>query len=65
MAEYPTEYELDVVLRDGGGARIRPIRPDDGAMELVAEPFQPAAASGNSRAASSQFRITRRSRSNT
>ena len=30
MAEYPTEYELDVVLRDGGGARIRPIRPDDG-----------------------------------
>lgn len=30
MAEYPSEYELDVVLRDGGGARIRPIRPDDG-----------------------------------
>ncbi|HEU4894876.1 MAG TPA: GNAT family N-acetyltransferase, partial [Acidimicrobiia bacterium] len=30
MAEYPSEYELDVVLRDGGGARVRPIRPDDG-----------------------------------
>jgi acetyl coenzyme A synthetase (ADP forming)-like protein len=29
MAEYPREYELDVVLRDGGGARIRPIKPDD------------------------------------
>ncbi|HIE21964.1 MAG TPA: GNAT family N-acetyltransferase, partial [Acidimicrobiia bacterium] len=29
MAAYPSEYELDVVLRDGGGARIRPIRPDD------------------------------------
>lgn len=32
MAEYPTEYQLDVVLRDGGGARIRPIRPDDGSL---------------------------------
>lgn len=30
MAEYPSEYELDVVLKDGGGARIRPIKPDDG-----------------------------------
>lgn len=30
MAEYPSEYELDIVLRDGGGARIRPITPDDG-----------------------------------
>jgi len=30
MAEYPSEYELDIVLRDGGGARVRPIRPDDG-----------------------------------
>ena len=29
MSEYPTEYELDVVLRDGTGARVRPIRPDD------------------------------------
>ncbi len=28
---YPSEYELDVVLRDGGGARVRPIRPDDAA----------------------------------
>lgn len=30
MAEYPSEYELDIVLRDGGGARVRPIKPDDG-----------------------------------
>ena len=30
MADYPSEYQLDVVLRDGGGARIRPIRADDG-----------------------------------
>ena len=30
MAQYPTEYELDIVLRDGGGARIRPIKPADG-----------------------------------
>ncbi len=29
MAEYPSEYELDVVLRDGGVARVRPIRPED------------------------------------
>ena len=32
MAEYPSEYELEVALRDGGGARIRPIRHDDGPM---------------------------------
>ncbi|HEX5695060.1 MAG TPA: GNAT family N-acetyltransferase, partial [Acidimicrobiia bacterium] len=32
MAQYPEEFELDVVLRDGGGARIRPIKPDDGAL---------------------------------
>jgi hypothetical protein len=32
MAEYPSEYELDVVLRDGGGARVRPIRPGDGGL---------------------------------
>ncbi len=38
MTEYPSEYELDVVLRDGGGARIRPIRPDDG--ELVKAFFE-------------------------
>lgn len=30
MAGYPSEYELDVLLKDGGGARIRPIKPDDG-----------------------------------
>src|SRR5690606_34002893 len=29
MAGYPTEYELDVVLRDGSVTRIRPIRPED------------------------------------
>ncbi|HEY7824262.1 MAG TPA: GNAT family N-acetyltransferase, partial [Acidimicrobiia bacterium] len=33
-----SEYELDVVLRDGGGARIRPIRPEDG--ELVKAFFE-------------------------
>ena len=27
--EYPSEYELPVVLRDGGGARIRPVRASD------------------------------------
>ncbi len=29
MASYPSEYELDIVLRDGGVIRVRPIRPDD------------------------------------
>ncbi len=38
MADYPSEYELDVVLRDGGGARIRPIRADDG--DLVRQFFE-------------------------
>ncbi|HET9259766.1 MAG TPA: GNAT family N-acetyltransferase [Acidimicrobiia bacterium] len=38
MSEYPVEYELDVVLRDGGGARIRPITPADGG--LVKEFFE-------------------------
>ncbi len=32
MAEYPSEYELEVALRDGGGARIRPIKPEDGPL---------------------------------
>ncbi|WP_244942923.1 GNAT family N-acetyltransferase, partial [Streptomyces inhibens] len=31
---YPTHWEADVVLRDGGTARIRPITPDD-AQRLV------------------------------
>ncbi|MFE5742074.1 bifunctional acetate--CoA ligase family protein/GNAT family N-acetyltransferase [Streptomyces celluloflavus] len=31
---YPTHWEADVVLRDGGTARIRPIAPDD-AQRLV------------------------------
>ncbi|HEX6145810.1 MAG TPA: GNAT family N-acetyltransferase [Acidimicrobiia bacterium] len=32
MADYPAEFELEVALRDGGGARIRPIRHDDGPL---------------------------------
>lgn len=32
MAEYPSEFELDIALRDGGGARVRPIRHDDGPL---------------------------------
>lgn len=35
---YPSEYELDVVLRDGGGARVRPITPEDG--DLVRSFFE-------------------------
>ncbi len=35
MAEYPDSFDFDVVLRDGGVVRIRPIRPDD-AEELHA-----------------------------
>jgi acetate---CoA ligase (ADP-forming) len=29
VSEYPAEWESDVVLADGGTARIRPCRPDD------------------------------------
>lgn len=29
---YPTEWEADVLLADGGVARLRPIRPDDAAL---------------------------------
>jgi len=29
MAEYPTQWESDVVLADGGTVRVRPIRGDD------------------------------------
>ena len=29
MAEYPTQWESDVVLADGGTVRVRPIRADD------------------------------------
>ncbi|MBW3666288.1 MAG: GNAT family N-acetyltransferase [Actinobacteria bacterium] len=29
MAAYPSEYQLDIVLSDGGTAHVRPIRPDD------------------------------------
>lgn len=38
MSSYPAEYELDVVLRDGGVARVRPIRPDD--TELFIDFFE-------------------------
>ncbi len=31
MPDYPSQYEIDTVLRDGGVARFRPIRPDDAA----------------------------------
>jgi acetyl coenzyme A synthetase (ADP forming)-like protein len=27
--DYPAEYEVDIILRDGGGARVRPILPGD------------------------------------
>ncbi|HWS45677.1 MAG TPA: GNAT family N-acetyltransferase, partial [Acidimicrobiia bacterium] len=29
MAEYPAQWESDVVLTDGGTVRLRPVRPDD------------------------------------
>ena len=29
MAEYPAQWESDVVLADGGTVRVRPIRDDD------------------------------------
>ncbi len=32
MSEYPSEFELDVVLRDGQVAQVRPIKPSDGEM---------------------------------
>jgi len=38
MAEYPSEYELDVVLRDGEVVQVRPITPDDG--ERLVEFFE-------------------------
>ena len=38
MADYPSEYELDIVLRDGGGARVRPIKPED--ADLVVAFFE-------------------------
>lgn len=30
-AEYPSEWESDIVLTDGGTVRLRPVRPDDDA----------------------------------
>jgi acetate---CoA ligase (ADP-forming) len=38
MAEYPAEFAVDAVLRDGGVVRIRPIVPDD--RERLYELFQ-------------------------
>ncbi|HEY5889477.1 MAG TPA: GNAT family N-acetyltransferase [Acidimicrobiia bacterium] len=32
MGSYPSEYELDAVLRDGGVVRIRPIKPADSGL---------------------------------
>jgi acetyl coenzyme A synthetase (ADP forming)-like protein len=32
LGSYPSEYELDAVLRDGGGVRIRPIKPSDSGL---------------------------------
>ncbi|MGF1668743.1 MAG: GNAT family N-acetyltransferase, partial [Acidimicrobiia bacterium] len=32
MAEYPSEFELDVVLRNGEVVHVRPILPTDGAL---------------------------------
>src|SRR5437660_11571040 len=29
-SNYPTDYESDAVLTDGGTVHVRPIRPDDG-----------------------------------
>ncbi len=31
MPDYPSGWEFDVVLADGGAAQVRPIRPDDAA----------------------------------
>ncbi len=33
MAEYPTEFEFDVLLKNGQALHIRPIRPDDAERE--------------------------------
>jgi len=29
VSKYPSEYEIDTALRDGGVVRFRPIKPDD------------------------------------
>lgn len=34
MSDYPSEYEFDVVLRDGEVAQFRPIKPEDGERML-------------------------------
>ncbi len=33
MAEYPTEFQFDVLLKDGAVVQLRPIRPDDAQRE--------------------------------
>ena len=38
MAAYPSEYEFDVVLRDGEVAQVRPIKPSD--AELMQHMFE-------------------------
>jgi acetyl coenzyme A synthetase (ADP forming)-like protein len=38
MAAYPSEYQLDIVLRNGQVAHVRPIRPSDG--DLLVDFFE-------------------------
>jgi acetate---CoA ligase (ADP-forming) len=38
MATYPSEYQLDIVLRNGQVAHVRPIRPSDG--DLLVDFFE-------------------------
>ena len=33
MTEYPSEFEFDVLLKDGAVIQLRPIRPDDAERE--------------------------------
>ena len=33
MAEYPSEFEFDVLLRDGRAIHLRPIKPEDAPRE--------------------------------
>ncbi len=35
MADYPSDYEFDIVLRDGAVARFRPLRPEDAPLLLA------------------------------
>jgi acetyl coenzyme A synthetase (ADP forming)-like protein len=35
LADYPSDYEFDIVLRDGAVARFRPLRPEDAPLLLA------------------------------